>query len=254
MTDIESVQQIIQGSTMHLSPNDPGLSMDLIEDGIREPHTTEAYIEILEDLDAPTVVDIGANLGYYACMPCAVHDGATVLAIEPDPSNVALLRRTVDANGYGEQVTVIESGVSNESGTTTLYRTDESNCHTMNERKASLQRMSQTIEVPVNTLDAILEEAGIEPEAVDVIRMDVEGHEPAVIQGAEGLFDAVDEVWCNIEFHPILLGGNEMDLLRDRFGECEPVSVAQGDKRREDETVSGALRHNWAECVFQWPA
>ncbi|GAG95136.1 unnamed protein product, partial [marine sediment metagenome] len=56
----------ILGSKMCLIPSDIGLSKQLIEHGIRE----EASVKFMKEILQPdwTVIDIGANLGYYALL------------------------------------------------------------------------------------------------------------------------------------------------------------------------------------------
>ena len=45
------------------------------------------------------VVDLGANIGLFAALIRRDHLGAQIVAFEPDPTNAALLRRSIEANG-----------------------------------------------------------------------------------------------------------------------------------------------------------
>jgi FkbM family methyltransferase len=68
-----------------------------------------------------TVVDIGANIGYYSLIAAEpIGTDGKVYAFEPDPDNYALLVRNVELNGY-RNVETVEKAVSSESGFVTLY-------------------------------------------------------------------------------------------------------------------------------------
>lgn len=72
-----------------------------------------------EEIPVPQqVVDIGANIGVFA-LTC-VRMGAHVIAVEPEPQNVELLRRNIAENRAQRQVTVMQAAVGATSGTTFL--------------------------------------------------------------------------------------------------------------------------------------
>ncbi len=59
-----------------------------------------------------TVVDVGANVGQMTLeMAHLVGPTGRVIAIEPGPGNLAVLRRHVEGNGFAARVTVRRSGV-----------------------------------------------------------------------------------------------------------------------------------------------
>jgi hypothetical protein len=64
----------------------------------------------------------------------------------------------------------------------------------------------QKIEVPVTTLDAFAEERKLE--RIDVLKMDVQGMEPAVLAGAAGLLGrgAIEVVFTEVLFQPVYKG------------------------------------------------
>ena len=93
------VEKEINGSRMYLDPTDKGLSIDLLVDGIREPYITEVTKRELKQ--GQTVVDIGANIGYYALLEARqVGPTGRVYAIEPVPENFATLNKNVRLNQY----------------------------------------------------------------------------------------------------------------------------------------------------------
>lgn len=107
------------------------------------------------------VVDIGANIGVTTRL--FAERAAQVHAFEPAPRALPMLR----ANS-GPNVIVHAVALSDSDGTT-FFR---------EEKKLDLSGVSDTgVEIPMRTLDSY----GLKP---DFIKIDVEGHEPAVLRGA----------------------------------------------------------------------
>ena len=119
-------------------------------------------------------VDIGANVGSYTMLGGAA--GATVLAIEPIPSTFSWLARNIRVNGLGERVRALNLGLGSDEGL--LHFTG--GLDTVNHVLASGESAEGVLEVPVRTLDAVLE--GRSP---NLIKIDVEGFETQVLAGAE---------------------------------------------------------------------
>ncbi len=257
----QPVTQTIQGSRMLLNPDDGGLSADLARDSIREPVTTMAYRAGLYDLagrtdGTVTVLDAGANIGYYALQPVALLNDVEVLAIEPDPDSADWLRRNVELNDYGDRITVVERGVGAESGTATLHRLEKANWNTMNARKAAIQRglHVEDVEVPIEPLDDIVREHGLDPDDVDVLRMDVEGYEHRALAGAEAVLAEPERLLVNIELHGVLLDNDELAQLSEAMTSrpSRIRSAARNDAAIEASSIADLLAANWVEAVLEW--
>ena len=123
-----------------------------------------------------TVVDVGANLGYYAVIALGCNAPAgRVIAFEPDPANHALLLRNLLP--FGDRATARRQAVTAAPGTLTLHR------HPDNKGKHSVfaaPDLDAGVPVAV-TLDGALAELG--RPRVDVIKLDVEGAEPLALVG-----------------------------------------------------------------------
>ena len=81
-----------------LDLRDPGLSRDVAIRGSRE----EQLKYIIDRVVGPgdVVLDVGANIGYYAIMLAKrVGSSGKVYAMEPEPHNLELLQRNIDLNG-----------------------------------------------------------------------------------------------------------------------------------------------------------
>ena len=66
---------------------------------------------------APRVVDLGANIGLFGAWALARFPAATILAVEADPENAAVHRRTIEANGDGVRWQLVEGFASTAPGT-----------------------------------------------------------------------------------------------------------------------------------------
>jgi FkbM family methyltransferase len=127
-----------------------------------------------------TFVDVGANVGYFTLLAARqVGPGGRVLAIEPSPYAVERLKATVAANAL-RSVEVIQAGLSDAEGTLPLFVPAAAGNHTPTMTAGASD--ASRVDVPVTTLSRVLRERGID--RVDVLKVDVEGHEPRVFAGA----------------------------------------------------------------------
>lgn len=204
----------IEGSRMLLDGSDPGISLTLALDGVHEPEMTRVYKRELGQLgkvvDSPIVVDIGANIGYYACMPLPVlGPEVTVIAIEPEPSNFRLLRLNVLLNEYEDAITVRNHAIGASETTAILEVNQQSNINLLKHHSEA----ADGVEVGVQPLSAVLAEEGVNPGDIDVVRMDVEGSEAAVFDGMEAVLAADSWLLMNIEIHVPHLDETELERV-----------------------------------------
>ncbi len=189
------VERRIYDYRMLLDLEDPGISRGLLLFGQRELD----HKRILERVLAPgmTIFDIGANIGYYVLMELGlVGPTGRILAIEPSPNNLSLLRRNLALNQASERVTVIEGAVSDHRGRAKIHLSRQSNLNTFHAVGTAVAHLTgESVEVETFTVPALAAEYG----APDLIRMDVEGHEVEVIEGLLGALEA-DEMAPMIVF------------------------------------------------------
>jgi FkbM family methyltransferase len=164
--------------------DDRGISRTLMLFGERELEHKAMLERIVEP--GMRIFDIGANIGYYAIMESQlVGPSGQVVAIEPSPENVTLLRRNLEHNAVSN-VAVREGAISDEKGEREFHLSTQSNLNTFhNVGSGAVHLAGESIPVEVSTVPALTEEFG----PPDVMRMDVEGHEVEVIRG---LLDAVE--------------------------------------------------------------
>jgi len=125
-----------------------------------------------------TVVDVGANVGYYTLLASScVGPKGKVFAVEPSPYAYARLCEVVADNVLSNVVT-LEAALGSVAGEGLLYPPPTGN-HT----PSMVPKGKESgLRVPLRTLDDCLAEWGIE--RVDLLKIDVEGFEPQVLAGA----------------------------------------------------------------------
>lgn len=172
-------------------------SLDLIT-----PYVLKEQLDWFEDemrfvrrLVSPgmNVVDVGANYGAYALtMAKRALPNGKVWAFEPGKRTAEHLRRGVAANGLSN-LEVIEAALSNREGTATLYTEANSELNTLNPT-SSTRSSRETIEVM--SLDGCRERLGLRD--VAFMKVDAEGEEARIFEGAEAFLDANDPL-CMFE-------------------------------------------------------
>ena len=145
--------------------------------GTYEPRTAEA----LTTLTSPgaVVYDVGAHVGYFTAVAArAAGPEGRVVAFEPRPLNRTLLDLHLKWNGL-ERVQVVPSAVGAEAGPG-RFRDDRGS------GTGFLTAEDRGMEVEVVTLDGMVDDGLPAP---DVVKVDVEGGEAAVLQGASGILE-----------------------------------------------------------------
>ena len=127
-----------------------------------------------------TMLDIGANIGWYSLLVQKINPSAVIHAFEPIPVTFQRLKDNIDLNNTSN-VYLHNYGLSSQTGTFPFYYYPEGTGN------ASLQNLanrddSQVFECALKTLPNIQNELVIN-ETIDFIKCDVEGNELFVIQG-----------------------------------------------------------------------
>ncbi|GAC1440372.1 MAG: hypothetical protein NVSMB58_37480 [Terriglobales bacterium] len=173
---------------------------------------------------AATVLDIGANIGVSTIL--LARHAAKVIAYEPSPINVRLLRRNLELNSV-RNVDVIAAAVSAQQ-TVLLFHEAEygAGSHVVTSAHIARERIP-IIEIPGVPLDS----QALPP--IAFIKMDVEGHEPNVLAGAQGLLTrdrplvySEFNIWCLSAFAGHSAGAF-VRTLWDRFEVYEISSNGQ---------------------------
>lgn len=148
--------------------------------------------------DEGLVVDIGANVGHFTAAVLATDPRAHVLAVEPGES-LAQLRAT---HGADPRVTIDSRAISDTSGVAEIHETEASVFASLRrpldgleEHYGKVAAVTSTHEVQTVSLDELLND-----EPVSVLKIDVQGHERALIAGGGAALHRARAVLLEVNF------------------------------------------------------
>ena len=168
--------RVLSRYRLYVASDDVGFGVHVMLDGLWEGWLTAFMARRITP--GMRIVDAGANHGYYTLLFAHLTGPqGRVAAIEPHPRTAALLRRSLYANGFQGRVDLFEVAAGAEDGVTMHLQAPDhepKNAHLVPEAVAG------TVEVKGGRLDTLLADWP----RVDFMKVDVEGHEEAFIEGA----------------------------------------------------------------------
>lgn len=163
-----------------IEPNSTAVQRFIRREGLGAyERSTAATVLALCELHEPgfTMFDIGANMGLYSALAASMFSPGAVHAFEPAPRAASVARQIVIRNQLvGE---VFEAAVSDETGSASLHLSPVSDAS--NSLVEGFRNATEHIEVETVRLDDHVARTGLDP---DIVKIDVETHEPAVLRGA----------------------------------------------------------------------
>jgi FkbM family methyltransferase len=181
-------------------------------------HDEPVVIETLQEATKPgmVVADIGAHVGIETLMLSRwVGPTGSVLSIEADEATFGRLRLNCDVNGL-TNVELIHRAVSDHNGTLRFAASAEVTSHVLADGEVG--GAEQT--VVCSRLDDLIFTTG--GGRLDVVKVDVEGHEGAVLRGASRVLAELRPVFLIEIHHPEALA-ECVTLLREAGYSMKPV-------------------------------
>ncbi|MEM7228587.1 MAG: FkbM family methyltransferase [Planctomycetota bacterium] len=147
-----------------------------------------------------TLIDVGANIGYFTLLASrCVGANGQVIAFEPAPRIVEALESHVRDNAAAN-VRIVPCAVSREEGTITVYGGPAHNLGLTTTRDS--RGLPAEADVPCGPLGAYVDHEA--SHTVRLVKIDVEGGEPAVLAGmVEWLDHAPSDVELLVELSPL---------------------------------------------------
>lgn len=231
----------VNGFKMRLDlRRDSGISKDLLLFGKREILSTD----LLQNSDVikqgDTVLDIGANIGYYALLESRlVGEHGSVFAIEPVSTNYEMLRSNIELNNI-HNIKTFRLAAGAENGEADIHVAQKGNISSFIDRDDV--DFIRNEHVQIRTVDSFVQEHGIAP---TLIRMDVEGFEVEIIKGMREILKQRPKLLIEVHAHLVDKGTlNSMFATLDVAGYREAVVIKERNElwMRRDTSVRPALR------------
>jgi FkbM family methyltransferase len=187
---------ITVGPSIYLDKRDV-LQNLIIQYGFWEKWVTDIFLELLKP--GMTVLDIGANCGYYSLL-AAMYVGShgKVHAFEPSPLHYDNFIKSIEKNGFNN-IQLHQVALTNINGETTLYIPGTGGASIYNPGTPG------TIEVKVKTV--VLSEY-LPEQKIDIIKIDIDGAEPLIMNDLFKLIDRNEKIKIIMEYCPFLWVAN----------------------------------------------
>ncbi|MGH2561659.1 MAG: FkbM family methyltransferase, partial [Thermomicrobiales bacterium] len=143
-----------------------------------EGETTRVFYQLARQ--ARVVLDVGAHTGFFTLLACAANPNARVVAFEPVPRIFDRLNEQIARNGWQARCQTHRTAVADRTGTITLHVPGGDLPYSASLDPDGFYGVpGELVETPVQTIDDAC--AGIE--AIDLVKIDVEGFEDKVLAG-----------------------------------------------------------------------
>ncbi len=169
----------IDNFEMSLNLADGGISRTLYTVGYRE----KAFMQLLQDTvqEGDVCIDLGSNIGYTTLyMSEQVGKTGYVYAIEPDPQSLSLLRKNIEQNNFSDRCEIIQCAISDKDGKLDFWQASRPNLSSVHKTAYSTNKLI----IDAYSLESFLSNRRYP----NFIKMDVEGHEVKIFEGALNYF------------------------------------------------------------------
>jgi len=172
--------------------------------------------KLTRNIGEPIIFDVGAHRGYITAKFRRLIPSCTIHAFEPFPESYQRLaeRNTDDprvychAFGLAERETEVELHANESAATNSILATDDAASETWGSGLLDTQSM---VRIRVRPLDRVVEELGVS--GIDILKLDVQGAEPLVMEGAAELCRAgkIRMIYTEIITQPTYKGQKRFD-------------------------------------------
>lgn len=135
-----------------------------------------------------TIVDVGANIGLATLYFKSVSPNATVVAIEPDAENFAVMQQNVIGNNV-EKVHLLQAAIDSKEGQLQVVKANLA-------YNSSVSNDKSGYTVPAVSVTNIIEKYNLQQ--IDLIKIDVEGFESEIFSQHINWLDSVSNVIIEI--------------------------------------------------------
>jgi FkbM family methyltransferase len=193
-----ALTRVLDRYKMYVDTTDVQIASHLMADGYWEMWITKIFQQLVKpDM---TVLDIGANFGYYTLLAAdLVGPQGCVYAIEADPRNYSILEKNVSVNGFTDRTQTYQVAALNERKEVQLHMCPNylgGNTLFPSREKSGTGKNVAVQAVPVDELIK---------SRVDFAKIDAEGSEPLILEGMAGIITRSPHIQILLEFAPTML-------------------------------------------------
>jgi len=216
---------------MIVDVRDPAISKPILVLGEYEPGFARVLLTLARR--SSVFVDIGANIGFFTLLAAKAMPEGSVWSIEPDPGNVRILRANIALNGFQDRVRVSHAAASDLDGevffSTLGYSANTGARFTAKDPDTLLARSlpgsDAPTKVPALKIDTLLRD-----QKPDLVKIDVEGHEPSVLAGMQRILE---------ESRPVILS------------EFAPGTIEHISRSSPSDYLKGIAAHRYTFFVIE---
>lgn len=128
-------------------------------------------------------LDIGANIGLYSLILAGkTGPEGKIYAFEPDPKLIDQFVSNIQLNHFDHFIKIFPLALSDKEGVASFFKSSELNSGWGTLNSFGFSKQENILSVSLTTIDKFFHENGLTH--VDLLKMDVEAHEPEVLKGA----------------------------------------------------------------------
>jgi len=175
-----------------------------------------------------TMIEVGANLGYFALLWASSNPKNRCTAFEASPRNIEILRRNVSRNGIGDRVNIVPLAAGSAPG---RLRFDPGPADQTGWGGFVSVESNGSIEVEVVRVDEVVRS----DDTIAILKVDIEGADAWALMGCERLLKGrvVREIWYEQNKPRMRALGIPLDAPQEYLRSVGYVPSAQGDPAAE---------------------
>ena len=177
----------VKGHRIKIDAGDFSVSEQLI---MGKYETFEAGLLDALIRERDTVIDMGANIGYFTTMFATLAKSGRIFAFEPSPGTFSILRQNMEQFSH---VIPHQLALGESDGVVKLYLND----YNHGDNRIFPSFGVHGIDVPIRKLDDVLPQV-----TADFVKMDIQGSEVYAMRGMRGIFSRSQSMYMLVEFWP----------------------------------------------------
>lgn len=151
-----------------------------------EPKTLQLWQSLSAESDL--IMDLGANTGVFSLIAAATNNIAIIYSFEPVPYNYKILQKNIDLNDFSN-INLVTKAVSETIDKHKMLIEENSVNYINSLENDKLGNNQNTMQIEIESIDIDTFCNNNSIEAIDLIKIDVEGHELKVLNGMKRIIN-----------------------------------------------------------------